>query len=119
MPSISSKNVKFLKPTFLLHTLALVLSAFILSACSDSGSGSGAAPESSQGLVTNNPNDTEGTPLTVNDDTVEDNETQNVVKPSDDSNEETTAPITPPTQTTPRPPEIETITEATTMVTGH
>jgi len=114
MPSISSKNVKFLKPTFLLHTLALVLSAFILSACSDSGSGSGAAPESSQGLVTNNPNDTEGAPLTVNDDTVEDNETQDVVKPSDDSNEETTAPITPPTQTTPRPPEIETITEATT-----
>lgn len=122
MFSISTKLFNFSKPTFLLHTLALVLSTFILSACSgsDSGSVSGAAPESPQELVSDNPNDAEATPLTVDDDTVEDNETQDVVTPSDDSNEVTTAPITPPspitppTPTTPRPPEIETITEATT-----
>lgn len=118
MSSISSKL--FNLPTLLPHTLALVLSTFILSACSGSGSDSssvsGAAPESSQELVSDNPNDAEVTPLTVDDDTVEDNETQDVVTPSDDSNDVTTPPITPPTptQTTPPPPEIETITEATT-----
>ena len=116
MSSISSKLYNFSKPAFLLHTLALVLSTFILSACSgsDSGSVSGAAPESSQELVSDNPNDAEVAPLTVDDDIVEDNETQDVVTPSDDTNEVTTAPITLPTPTTPSPPEIETITEATT-----
>ena len=120
MSSISSKFFNFSKPAFLLHTIAVVLSTFILSACSGSGSGSdsgsvsGAAPGSSEELVSDNLNDAEVTPPTADDDTVEDNETQDVVTPSDDSSEVTTAPITPPTQTTPRPPEIETITEATT-----
>jgi len=82
MFSMSSKLYSFSKPTLLTQTLALVLSAFILSACSGSGSGSvsGAAPESSPELVSENPNDAAVTP----------------------------------TQTTPPPPEVETITEATT-----